>query len=73
MRASTLAWAAVTALGALVQAADVEEWKSRSIYQVMIDRYALDDGSTDHECELFKFCGGTWRGLMNKLDYIQGR
>ncbi|KAF9876367.1 alpha amylase [Colletotrichum karsti] len=72
MRTSTLAWAAVTALSALVKAADVEEWKSRSIYQVMIDRYALDDGSSDKECnELYKFCGGTWKGLMNKLDYIQ--
>ncbi|KAK2730045.1 alpha-amylase [Colletotrichum kahawae] len=71
MRTSTLAWVAVTALSALTQAADVEEWKSRSIYQVMIDRYAHDDGSTDQTCELYKFCGGTWKGLMNKLDYIQ--
>ncbi|KAL0941728.1 alpha-amylase [Colletotrichum truncatum] len=71
MRASTLAWAAVSALSAFVQAADVEEWKSRSIYQVMIDRYAHDDGTTDHQCELYKFCGGTWKGLTNKLDYIQ--
>lgn len=73
MRATTLAWAATSALSCLVQAADLEEWKSRSIYQVMIDRYAHDDGGTDHECnELYKFCGGTWKGLMNKLDYIQG-
>ncbi|KAK1978219.1 alpha amylase [Colletotrichum cereale] len=71
MRTSTFAWAALSALSALVSAADLEEWKSRSIYQVMIDRYAHDDGSTDHECELYKFCGGTWKGLMNKLDYIQ--
>ncbi|KAK1634324.1 alpha amylase [Colletotrichum phormii] len=72
MRTSTLAWAAVTALSALVEAADLEAWKSRSIYQIMIDRYAHTDGSTDHECELYKFCGGTWAGLTNKLDYIQG-
>ncbi|TEA21062.1 Alpha-amylase A type-1/2 [Colletotrichum sidae] len=71
MRASTLAWAATSVLSALVSAADVEDWKSRSIYQIMIDRYAHDDGSTDHECELYKFCGGTWKGLTNKLDYIQ--
>ncbi|KAF6840285.1 Alpha-amylase A type-3-like protein 2 [Colletotrichum plurivorum] len=72
MRASTLAWAAASALSCLVEAADLEEWKSRSIYQVMIDRYAHDDGGSDHECnELYKFCGGTWKGLANKLDYIQ--
>ncbi|KAK2060689.1 alpha amylase [Colletotrichum caudatum] len=71
MRTSTFAWAALSAFSALVSAADLEEWKSRSIYQVMIDRYAHDDGSTDHECELYNFCGGTWKGLTNKLDYIQ--
>jgi alpha-amylase len=38
----------------------------------MIDRYAHDDGSTDPTCELHLFCGGTWKGLENNLDYIQG-
>ena len=64
--------AAVLSLAGLSAAADAEEWKTRSVYQVMIDRFARTDGSTDHECEYFRFCGGTWRGLINKLDYIQG-
>ncbi|KAK0649054.1 glycoside hydrolase superfamily [Cercophora newfieldiana] len=72
MRASVLsAAAAALAFSGLASAANLTEWKSRSIYQVMIDRYALTDGSTDHECEAHLFCGGTWAGLMNKLDYIE--
>lgn len=74
MRTSIFSAAAATALAfaGLGAAADADEWKSRSIYQVMIDRYAHDDGSTDTTCEMHLFCGGTWKGLKNKLDYIQG-
>ncbi|KAK4112388.1 glycoside hydrolase family 13 protein [Canariomyces notabilis] len=70
MRASVTA-AAALALSGLASAANITEWKSRSIYQVMIDRFALTDGSTTEECVVHQFCGGTWKGLMNKLDYIQ--
>jgi len=62
---------AAMALARLGSAANMTEWKSRSIYQVMIDRYARTDGSSA-ECEAHLFCGGTWAGLTNKLDYIQG-
>jgi alpha-amylase len=72
MRASVTA-AAALALSGLASAANITEWKSRSIYQVMIDRFALTDGSTTEECVVHQFCGGTWKGLMNKLDYIQGK
>lgn len=50
------------------------DWRARSIYQVMIDRYALTNGSTTSPCPTGpqKYCGGTWQGLTNKLDYIQG-
>ncbi|EAQ90248.1 hypothetical protein CHGG_02183 [Chaetomium globosum CBS 148.51] len=73
MRTSVFHAAAAAALvfAGLGSAADLDEWKSRSIYQVMIDRYAQTDGSTDKTCEMHLFCGGTWKGLMNKLDYIQ--
>ncbi|KAK4185417.1 glycoside hydrolase [Podospora australis] len=67
---SAVSAAALTFSG-LASAAGIEEWKTRSVYQVMTDRYARTDGSTDHECEAHLFCGGTWKGLMNKLDYIQ--
>ncbi|KUI52905.1 Alpha-amylase 2 [Cytospora mali] len=72
MRASTLAFTAATALVSVSDAASVDAWKSRSIYQVMIDRFARTDGSTTAPCDkLYLFCNGTWSGLIDHLDYIQ--
>lgn len=74
MRSATLTLAAASALLSASNAATPEQWKSRSIYQVMIDRFARTDGSTDAPCEdLSQHCNGTWTGLMNHLDYIQGK
>jgi hypothetical protein len=47
------------------------QWRSQSIYQVITDRFARTDGSTSASCDLNRYCGGTWQGLINKLDYIQ--
>jgi alpha-amylase len=47
------------------------EWRELSIYQVLTDRFATPDGSSP-DCWIRSYCGGTWRGLENKLDYIQG-
>ena len=46
------------------------EWISRSIYQLLTDRFARtsDTGS----CNLGRYCGGNYQGLINKLDYIKG-
>jgi alpha-amylase len=48
-----------------------DQWASKSIYQVLTDRFALGDGSSP-PYNLMRYCGGTWRGIINKLDYIQG-
>ncbi|MCQ2816844.1 MAG: alpha-amylase family glycosyl hydrolase [archaeon] len=48
-----------------------EEWKSRSIYQLLTDRFAIGDGSKP-SCDLSKYCGGNFRGIINNLDYIKG-
>jgi alpha-amylase len=55
-------------------AAGKDEWRTRSIYQVMVDRYARPDNSTTAPCNVTEraYCGGTWKGLMYNLDYIQG-
>ena len=47
-----------------------EEWKPRSIYQLLTDRFARssDTGS----CVYSQYCGGDYKGLISKLDYIQG-
>ncbi|KAK3693389.1 alpha-amylase-like protein [Podospora appendiculata] len=59
-------------LSSLCQAANADQWKSRSIYQVMVDRFARTDLSTTADCTVWEFCNGTWAGLIDKLDYIQG-
>ena len=47
-----------------------DEWKTRSIYQILTDRFARtsDAGS----CTLSQYCGGNYQGIINHLDYIQG-
>lgn len=56
------------------RAGSTDDWRSRSIYQVMTDRFARTDRSTIAPCEprLGSYCGGSWRGIINELDYIQG-
>ncbi|PTU20730.1 hypothetical protein P175DRAFT_0437991 [Aspergillus ochraceoroseus IBT 24754] len=64
----------VSVLAASTSAASLAEWKSRSVYQTMTDRFARTDGSTTYPCNTTAglYCGGTWRGTINHLDYIQG-
>ena len=49
-----------------------EEWKTRAIYQIITDRFARDDSSSDVNCDYSNYCGGTFQGIINKLDYIKG-
>lgn len=57
----------------LVNAADTAAWKSRSIYFVLTDRIARSSSDTGGaSCSnLGKYCGGTFKGLESKLDYIK--
>ena len=54
-----------------VLSATKEEWKQRSVYQVLTDRFARTDGGREPCTELSKYCGGTFKGLTQHLDYIQ--
>ncbi|PYI18246.1 alpha-amylase [Aspergillus violaceofuscus CBS 115571] len=49
-------------------------WRTRSVYQTMTDRFARTDGSTTAPCNTTAglYCGGTWRGMIDHLDYIEG-
>jgi alpha-amylase len=49
-----------------------EEWKSRSIYQIITDRFARTDGDVTPCDNLGDYCGGTFKGIQNNLDYVQG-
>jgi alpha-amylase len=48
-----------------------DEWKSRTIYQLLTDRFSRTDGSTQGCSDLGKYCGGSFKGITNNLDYIQ--
>ena len=47
-------------LASIAIAATPAEWRSRSIYQVLTDRFARSDGSTTAACNTTEalYCGG---------------
>jgi len=50
-----------------------EEWKTRSVYQLLTDRFAKTDPADEGPCnDLSKYCGGTFKGIERNLDYIEG-
>jgi hypothetical protein len=54
---------------------DASAWKQRAIYQIVTDRFAVTDhggGFPDLDYTKRQYCGGTWQGIISKLDYIQG-
>ncbi|KAK5113287.1 hypothetical protein LTR85_010904 [Meristemomyces frigidus] len=57
-------------------AASAAEWRKRSIYQVLTDRYVYGNGTdvTPPECSVLDglYCGGTWKGIESNLNYIAG-
>lgn len=41
--------------------------------QVLTDRFAKTSSSSTSACsDLSSYCGGTWKGMEQRLDYIQG-
>ncbi|KAJ5724845.1 hypothetical protein N7493_006573 [Penicillium malachiteum] len=63
----------VVTVAGTVHAASRDQWISRSIYQLVTDRYARSDNSTTAACNagLGEYCGGSFQGIIYKLDYIQ--
>ncbi|KAI0928231.1 hypothetical protein AcW1_005538 [Taiwanofungus camphoratus] len=61
------------ALFRLAFAATAEQWRGRSIYQIITDRYALPAGANTNLCDPGQqtWCGGTWNTTRENLDYIQ--
>ncbi|KAN0071172.1 Glycoside hydrolase superfamily [Elaphomyces granulatus] len=58
-------------LGLVAGTPSTADWAQKSVYQIMTDRFARTDGSTDASCDLWHYCGGTWAGITKKLDYVQ--
>jgi len=42
------------------------------VYQVLTDRFAREDGSTNYCSNLSGYCGGNYQGMIKQLDYIAG-
>jgi alpha-amylase len=55
---------------ALALAGTTEEWKQRTIYQLLTDRFARSDGNTSPCTNLHDYCGGDFKGIQDNLDYI---
>lgn len=49
------------------------EWKSRSVIQLLTDRFARDSDDDKSDCILadMDYCKGTYKGILNHLDYIE--
>ena len=58
---------ALTFLGTAVSAGNTEEWKQRSVYQVLTDRFA-----GGHNGDMHGYLGGNYNAMTEKLDYIKG-
>ncbi|KIJ69594.1 glycoside hydrolase family 13 protein [Hydnomerulius pinastri MD-312] len=63
----------VSLLSPFAFAANADQWRGRSIYQVIVDRYALPEGADPTKCDPGDrtWCGGTWNTIRENLDYIQ--
>lgn len=48
-----------------------KEWQARTIYQVLTDRFDKTSTSGSACSNLSQYCGGTWKGIENRLDYIK--
>lgn len=54
----------------------LDDWKHFTIYQIVTDRFALSPNwnASNARCPSGSqtYCGGTFQGIISKLDYIQG-
>lgn len=60
--------------GAWTSAATLDDWRTRVVYQVLTDRFSRTKGSKHGKCNVVdgQYCGGSWRGISERLDYIEG-
>ena len=41
-----------------------EAWKSRTIYELLTDRFAKEGEDSKVNCDLSNYCGGTFKGIQ---------
>ena len=63
-------YSALLAFAGYSLAGDASEWKKRTVYQFLTDRFANDGASG---CgDVHNYCGGNYKSAINQLDYIKG-
>ena len=55
---------------ASTSAGDINFWKQRTVYQLLTDRYSRSNGDKSSCNDLHNYCGGTFKGIQDNLDYI---
>lgn len=70
----SVSFALLSLFSSAVHAVDADGWRHRSIYQILTDRFAIREGQEVKPCDpgMGIHCGGSWKGITEKLDYIQG-
>lgn len=58
-------------IASIASAGSTVEWKQRSVYQVLTDRYSKSTAGGSACSNLSAYCGGTFNGIKNNLDYIK--
>lgn len=56
----------------VIKRATATDWENRVIYQLLTDRFAKSSDDTSNCSDLSNYCGGTFQGIINHLDYIAG-
>lgn len=56
---------------AVVFAHKKDEWRSRTIYQLLTDRFYRGNGNDAPCTDLRKYCGGTFKGIKEQISYIK--
>jgi len=56
----------------VTHAGSIDDWRQRTIYQLLTDRFARGSGDNSPCNDLHNYCGGTFSGIKNHLDYIAG-
>ena len=61
----------LVSLSTLTRCGTTDEWKSRTIYQLLTDRFARSNSDRSNCGNLSDYCGGGYKGITENLDYIQ--
>ncbi|CAO3682740.1 unnamed protein product [Rhizopus microsporus] len=55
-----------------IRSQNSNDWSSRVIYQLLTDRFAKTVDDQSPCSDLGNYCGGSFQGIINHLDYIAG-